>query len=295
LAAQVAASAGGSTGLIVDTLDRDDTRQFGVCGRFGRFAEPRTGRSEPGEAATAIDEPHVAVVEAHDMVAGLEFGDAQELASQYFADEETVTFPHDLARGTHAADLVIGVVPRVLNAIRHGSLRWHVEFVRGSLAQRFVRALLVVVPAEGVEAGLLFGRVRRGWARRLCLERAMHALMSAILLRRGRMDEVRLDAELDPPRRQARKTACAARPERRPIIAADRKRQAMSVKCLFKDRLRSFDRLLHDPHIDQKTTVAIRYRQGVDPAAVCRAEPNQPLKSVAHSSLAAATAVTGRF
>src|SRR3954449_1504781 len=167
----------GSTGLIVDTLDRDDTRQFGVCGRFGRFAEPRTGRSEPGEAATAIDEPHVAVVEAHDMVAGLEFGDAQELASQYFADEETVTFPHDLARGTHAADLVIGVVPRVLNAIRHGSLRWHVEFVRGSLAQRFVRALLVVVPAEGVEAGLLFGRVRRGWARRLCLERAMHALM----------------------------------------------------------------------------------------------------------------------
>ena len=101
----------------------------------------------------------------------------------------------------------------------------------------------------------------------------MHALMSAILLRRGRMDEVRLDAELDPPRRQARKTACAARPERRPIIAADRKRQAMSVKCLFKDRLRSFDRLLHDPHIDQKTTVAIRYRQWVDPAAVCRAEP----------------------
>src|SRR3954466_8929737 len=189
----------------------------GVCGRSGRFAEPRTGRSEPGEAATAIDEPHVAVVEAHDMVAGLEFGDAQELASQYFADEETVTFPHDLARGTHAADLVIGVVPRVLNAIRHGSLRWHVEFVRGSLAQRFVRALLVVVPAEGVEAGLLFGRVRRGWARRLCLERAMHALMSAILLRRGRMDEVGLAAELDPPRRQARKPPAPLDPNGAPL------------------------------------------------------------------------------
>ena len=188
---------------------------------------------------------------------------------------------------------MIGVVPGILNAIRHGSLRWDVEFVRGTLAQRFVWALLVVVPAEGVKAGLLFGRVRRGRARRLCLERAMHALMSAVLLRRGRMDEVRLDAELDPPRRQARKTACAARPERRAIIAADRKRQAMSVKCLCKDRLRSFDRLLHDPHVDQKTTVAIRYCQGV--VRLRSVVRNQPLKSVAHSSLAAATAVTGRF
>ena len=145
----------GSTGLIVDTLDRDDTRQFGVSGRFGQFAESRAGRSEPGEPATAIDEPHIAVVEAHDMVASLEFGDAQELASQYLADEETAAFPHDLARGAHAADLVIGVVPGILNAIRHGSLRWDVEFVRGTLAQRFVWALLVVVPAEGVKAGLL--------------------------------------------------------------------------------------------------------------------------------------------
>jgi hypothetical protein len=151
-----------STRLMADILDRDDTRQFRVCRRFGRFAEPRTGWSEPVEPTTTIDEPHIAMVEAHDMVAGLEFGDAQELASQYLADEEAAAFPHDLARGAHAADLVIGVVPRVFNAIRHGPLRWHIELVRGTLAQRFVRALLVVVPAEGVEGGLLFGRVRRG-------------------------------------------------------------------------------------------------------------------------------------
>jgi hypothetical protein len=43
------------------------------------------------------------------MVASLEFGDAQELASQYLVDEETAAFPHDLARRARAADLVIGV------------------------------------------------------------------------------------------------------------------------------------------------------------------------------------------
>jgi len=70
--------------------------------------------------------------------------------------------------------------------------------VRWPLAERFVRTLLVVVPAEGVEARLLFDRIRSRRARSLRLERAMHALVAAVLLRGGRMDKVRLDPERAP-------------------------------------------------------------------------------------------------
>ena len=63
------------------------------------------------------------------------------------------------------------------------------------------------------------------------------------------------------------------RTERRPIVAADRQRQAVSAECLGKGRLRSLDRLRHDPHIDQKPAVAVRHRQRVDAAAVVGAEP----------------------
>ena len=45
----------GSTGMIVDILDRHDTRQFGLSGLFGRVAEPLMRRSEPGEQAAALE------------------------------------------------------------------------------------------------------------------------------------------------------------------------------------------------------------------------------------------------
>ena len=59
----------------------------------------------------------------------------------------------------------------------------------------------------------------------------MHALVATILLPRGgRMDEVRLDAELDPPRRQSRQAAGAGRAKRRAIVATDGARQSLAAK-----------------------------------------------------------------
>ena len=101
----------------------------------------------------------------------------------------------------------------------------------------------------------------------------MHALMSAVLLRRGWMDEARLHAKLEPPCRQPRQAACSARTERRAVVAADRKRQAIGAKCRCKDRPRSLNRRRHDPHIDQKTTMTVRYRQRIDSAAIAGSEP----------------------
>jgi hypothetical protein len=47
--------------------------------------------------AAAIKETDVEVAEAHDVVSGLEFGDANELAGRCLADEDELAFPHDLS------------------------------------------------------------------------------------------------------------------------------------------------------------------------------------------------------
>ena len=62
-----------------------------------------------------------------------------------------------------------------------------------------VRPDLVEINAEGIEAALLSGAVRGGRDGCLGLEVFVHALMAAVLLRRGGLDEIRQNAELDPP------------------------------------------------------------------------------------------------
>src|SRR5712692_8355822 len=239
----------------------------------GGFAQPETGRGEAAEPAAAIDQAAVALAEAHHMIAGFELGDANRFADQRLADEDAIALPHDLAGAAHAPDLVIGIIPRLLDAIRHHSPRRHINLMRRPLAERFVRTLLVVVPAEGVEARLLLDRIRSRRARSLRLERAMHALVAAVLLRGGRMDKVRLDTELDPPRRQSREAAGAGRTERRPVVATDRFRQSVAVKRRRKDGLRSFNGRRHDPHLDQIAAMAVSERQRINPAVVAGAEP----------------------
>ena len=136
-------------------LDRDDPRQFGFSGLFTRFAEPLTRRSEPGEQAAAIDETDVQIAEAHDMVCSFEFGNANKFIDQSFTDEDKLAFPFDFTVAAHAPNLMIGVVPGILEMIRHGAWRGDIEIDRWNLAKGFMRTLMIVVLAKGIEAGLL--------------------------------------------------------------------------------------------------------------------------------------------
>src|SRR5438477_12614899 len=78
-----------STGMIVDILDRDDSRQIlGI--RFARFAKPITTRSEPGEPATTIDDANVQIAEPYHLVTGLELRDADSFTHQRLADENAL-------------------------------------------------------------------------------------------------------------------------------------------------------------------------------------------------------------
>src|SRR5260370_4996421 len=161
--------------MILDILDRHDPRQFGLSGLFARVAEPVTKRSEPGEQAAAIDETDVQIAKAHDVVAGLEFSNANKFVHQRLADEDEFVFPFDCARAADAADLVIGVIPGVFLARWHGARGSCVGLRRRSLAQRFVRTFVVVMLSEPVKASLLLWRVGcRRW-RELRLQRALHS------------------------------------------------------------------------------------------------------------------------
>src|SRR5580704_15973590 len=71
---------------------------------------------------------------------------------------------------------------------RIGAWRGRVHGTRSLLSQRFVRTLLVVLRAKAVKSPLLRLAMRRWWRRRLLLQRAMHALVSAILFRMSGRD-----------------------------------------------------------------------------------------------------------
>ena len=62
-----------------------------------------------------------------------------------------------------------------------------------------MRSLVVVAGDEGVKARLLLEDIRRGGFGRLCLQRAMHALVSPVLLRMAGLNPFDLNAEAEPP------------------------------------------------------------------------------------------------
>src|ERR1700740_2563368 len=141
----------------------DNTHSLLWClRRFLSDAEPRTRRSKAQETALAIDYPEIAAAEAYNVCADVAFVEADTLARECFADEDIVATPFDFTGGTHPANLVIGVIPGIIEAARQNARRRSPELARWDLVERFVRPLLVEVATEDVEAALLFGgRLRR--------------------------------------------------------------------------------------------------------------------------------------
>src|SRR3990172_7547018 len=158
-------------------------------GLFGwRFTAARAGRREAAQPlGFAIDEAEVDVGEADDPVAAFGLGDADDLAGQRFADEHELAAPLDLTVGSHTAHGVVGVVPGFLDPIGILPRRGAVVRRRRLLAERLVRALVIVGLAEAIEAGLLRAGRRCRRTRGLSLERAMQPLVPAVLLRRPRI------------------------------------------------------------------------------------------------------------
>jgi hypothetical protein len=135
-----------------------------------------------------MDKPEVVTAKGHDMVAVVGLSEADEFADLSLADEGELAPPLDFAARAHPSHLMVGVVPPGLGVAPAWPRRGRVEIGRRPLGDRFMRPLLVVVAAERVEARLLLpgvgGRSPRG------------PLFDGV-------DEMRLDAKLEPTRPKA--------------------------------------------------------------------------------------------
>lgn len=119
------------------------------------------------ETEFAIDNTEVAAAETDDVSARFDFGQADDFTRQSFADKHMFAAPLDPARRAHASHLVTGIVPRLFQTMGKGALRRRSMARWRRLLKRLVRALLVIVPPEPVEARLLLVDSRRRRPRRL--------------------------------------------------------------------------------------------------------------------------------
>src|SRR6185436_17251509 len=156
---------------------------------------------------------------------------------------------------------------------RKGAQRRPPQPRRRLLLQGLMRPILVVVLAEAVEALLLLGSRPRRRLRRLGFQRTMHALVAAVVLRRGRRNVARLDAELQPPHRQRREPAGSGRAERRAVVGAYRRRQANMLENPLQSASDTGPRRIDDAHLYQKAARLVGDRQRVAARPVGSAEP----------------------
>src|SRR6478736_1288774 len=239
------------------------------------FQVGRPARLEAAEfLGPTIDEAKVDIGEAYDPVALLSLGDADELADEGFADEDEVATPFDLAIGTHPAYRMVGVIPGILHPGRISPGRGAIAAGRRVLIESLMGSDVVEVLAEVLEPGLLLGRACGRRAGGLGLERAVHALVAAVLLRLARLDPLELDAELDPMNREPGQTPGTGRAGKGDaIVAADGPRQAQLAKRPLYQGPHPFGRRWHDPALDEEAAVGIGEGQRIATLAIPGPKP----------------------
>src|SRR6266852_477767 len=178
----------------------------------------------------AVDGTELNRSEVHRGVSVIIFMQADHFADQWPGDENQLALPFNLAVAADPAQCEVAGVDRICEPGRIGSRRRRVNRRRHHLAQGFVRALMVKLCTEIIEAALL-GRERgRRRLRGFCLEGLVHAFMPPVLLGLARHNAHRRDAQLDPPHRQSAQAAGRQRGKRRTIIGEQYLRQAALAK-----------------------------------------------------------------
>src|SRR6202167_4209300 len=202
-----------------------------------RFAPPRPG---PGKAAQFfcpwVDDAEVDVADPKEPVAIRRLSNADGLAGEHLADEYEIAAPLDLAGGTDPAHGVLGVIPRLLEALGERPRGRSIAADRGLLAERLVWPEIAEERNELIAAGVLLAAGLGGRSSGVLLQGSMHALMASVLLRRAGVDPLQTDAELQPPHRELAQAGGPDAGERRSIVHSHSQRQATFAKQLLASR-----------------------------------------------------------
>ena len=163
----------------------------------------RSGRHKTYQSISFwIDDAEIDFGVTHQPITVSGLGDADGFASQGLAYKYGAATPLDLTAGSHAPHGVAGVVPRLSELLWVMAGRGLIDTGRRFLADRLVRAMVVVVIAESIEALLLFAWARCRRPGGLLLQGSVEALMTAVLLRLARLDPLEGDTRLEPAQRQ---------------------------------------------------------------------------------------------
>jgi hypothetical protein len=142
--------------------------------------------SEQDVAEVNRPDPIVDLLEAHGMLL------------QGVGEEEQPLLP---ANGARVGDTLDEEVARIFDRrqrARVGPRGWAVQCGRRPIAQGLVGPFIIVETAEGIEDALLGGEARPRRPTRLSLERLVHALVGAVLLRVGEENPLVLDERTGP-------------------------------------------------------------------------------------------------
>lgn len=149
------------------------------------------------------------------------FLEADVLAGEGVSDADPVLLPATAAVATDEAHLEVAGILDCREARWQPASRGLISRRRGVLAERFVGPFVVELLSELIEPhllGLQIGRRRPGG---LGFERLVHLFVSAVLVRRRPFDELRYDAEPNPPDRQRREPPECGRGKRDAAVGAD--------------------------------------------------------------------------
>jgi hypothetical protein len=197
--------------------------------------------------------------------------DTYQLSDQGFAHIDERPTPLDLSIGTHSPYLCQRRVLHISKILGVQSGRRHVQTGRRHLSQGFMRSLCVIDREETIASFLLSLRSGCWWFHGLVLKGTMQPFMSAVVFRVTRLDALRHNSQLDPPRRKRRQSPSAYRGEGRPIVSTNSQRQPVL----------SEDALEHRPYMG-----TIRLGENL-------AAKEHPAAGIADSQGVAASSVTG--
>ena len=124
---------------------------------------------------------------------------ADAFAGEGVTDVIVAAFVREVARAGDDFDLLVSGIDQRFVALAEAPGAGLVKIRRRLLVERLVRPVVIIGVTPALEAALLRGEIGRGGLDRLRFQVAVHALVRAVFLRRGRSHELHFDTLFDPP------------------------------------------------------------------------------------------------